>query len=276
MTNRMREGIRKRISLLRFELDESWPSFSLTSLISIILIVYSLLLLNSFASIRTGFGPGSTSNLPRVENFLNTMNRVAVNAMGTSTAIMNFLLVSIIPLVCSFTFASSFENRILRNLLSLPITRNSVLFTKVMIMFSILALPSVLGLLLGTYWFIPNSLSLTVYILLGISLLLGVLLNISIAMLVAIQTRSLIKGTFLSLAICYLLFLASSANLVPVQILGIINPIHSTNIYLGVSPTVPVVRLGLDLLLLSMEGCFIFALFLLVISVAKFNNVEVE
>ncbi len=272
----MREGIRKRISILRFELDESWPSFSLTFLISLILIVYSLLLLSSFTSIRTGFELGSPSNLPRIERFSNMMNGVAVNAMGTSTAIMNFLLVSIIPLVFSFTFASSFENGILRNLLSLPIARNSVLFTKVMIIYSIIALPSVFGLLLGTYWFIPNSLSLTVHILLSISLLLAVLLNISIAMLVTIQTRSLIKGTFLSLAICYLLFLASSANLVPVQILGIINPIHATSIYLGCISTVPVVRLGLDLLLLSMEGCFILTLLLLVVSVISFEKVEVK
>jgi len=84
------------------------------------------------------------------------------------------------------------------------------------------------------------------------------------------------KGTFLSLAICYVLFLASNARLLPIQLLGIVNPIYATNIYMGVQSYLSGMSLGLPLLLLSMECCFIFALLLLVISVVRFNSVEVE
>jgi len=264
----MRKWIRYRLNILNLELDVSWPSFAISSLIALLLITYSILLLNTFSSIRTGFGPEGPSNIPRVEFFVNTLNRDTINAMGIS--------ISIIPLVMSITFASSFENGNLRNLLSMPIARKSVFFIKFIILFSVITIPSVFGLLIGTFWFLPNSASLKIHVLLSISLILVIFFNTSISMLVAVQTKSLMKSTFLSLSICYILFLSSSANLIPGLMLGVVNPIHATNIYLGILPTVQELTLGLNLLLLSLEGCLVISLLLLTVSVISFDKIEIE
>ncbi len=272
----MRKWIRYRLNILNLELDVSWPSFAISSLIALLLITYSILLLNTFSSIRTGFGPEGPSNIPRVEFFVNTLNRDTINAMGISTSIMNYLIISIIPLVMSITFASSFENGNLRNLLSMPIARKSVFFIKFIILFSVITIPSVFGLLIGTFWFLPNSASLKIHVLLSISLILVIFFNTSISMLVAVQTKSLMKSTFLSLSICYILFLSSSANLIPGLMLGVVNPIHATNIYLGILPTVQELTLGLNLLLLSLEGCLVISLLLLTVSVISFDKIEIE
>ncbi len=179
----------------------------------------------------------------------------------------------LMPMIISFSLSRFFEDGMMRTLLSYPISRTQYLITKTGIL---LTLSFLFPLFSSIFWIIlwfPYGFGIQHFLLISISAFASLLMIISSLVLLSIISRKVAPTAIIGLSVWGMLtyLMEFFKEIVPIELIKIINPLKVTEYY--------IIGYPFELTLLDVSGSIVFSVILsflfLLLATVLFKKTEV-
>ena len=219
----MRRALKRARAAFELEMDISFPFPVRECLFAV------PLLLASSTALKVIHGTYARSDLVpeffKPDNILRFIDTLGIRVFAESLYALNGVVLFIIPMIVTFNVARSFENGIMKTLLSYPIGRRKLLVTKVSQVVILVWSAMIAGLFFSVYAFIPVIDGLSSFVLMSVSLLALVFITTTTTVLIAVVSKSTPVTAILGVGLWVsFLFLAMSGTLSPI-VRGVMNPV---------------------------------------------------
>ncbi len=255
---------------LRLEIDSLYRFPIIEIFISFILFVTIQSLGMMSIELGSEVTTGSELNITEimVQNS-QTLEQWGTGLLSNTLNSLTVMLILIIPLFVTFIFAAGFEDGSHRTLLSYPVSRNQLLFLRVIVLFLLSVATVTLSFISAASIAFPIILELPLTYISMLSISLFIMLIISSSMVVAVVTRKTMITAIASLGIWYSILIVLSTEHIPTIIKATLIPTLGILELAGESSVVL-----FDILIYFCGSVFI-SIVLLAISVYIFHRVEI-
>ncbi|MHA1481195.1 MAG: hypothetical protein ACTSQZ_07220, partial [Candidatus Thorarchaeota archaeon] len=236
MRKRVAQAIQSSKELIQVELAVSYSFILIIAIFGIISILTGVVIMNVansplFFNVDLELPFVGSEDMERYLEYF-TARRGSALGLSFKAAVITFSF--LMPMLIAFSLSSSFEDGMMKTLLSYPISRTQYLVTKSGILLTISFLFPLFSSIFWTFLWFPSGFGIPNFLLICISAFASLLIMISSLVLLSIVSRKVRATAIIGLSVWGILIFLTEflPGFMPIELVKIINPLKITEYYI--------------------------------------------